>query len=164
MKLPAALLAASIVVGAPSAVAQDQSINLPDACRTQAMSTGAQDQMQKMKQDMTQNMQAVQEAMTPVTDTQRSMHQSMVEMNGPMMEGSMNIDADVSWICAMIPHHQGAIAMAQAGLANADNEESRRLAEKTIAENKKGLEELIAWVEEHAAAESEDEAENQSSN
>ncbi|MBP0441291.1 DUF305 domain-containing protein [Tianweitania sediminis] len=166
MKPYVASLAAAVCLTSPVAFAQEQSISLPEACRTAAMSTGAGDQMQQMKQGMSKNMEAVQEAMSQVTETQRSMHRSMLEMNGPMMEGSMNIDADVSWICAMIPHHQGAIAMAQAGLAKADNEESRRLAEKTIDENEKGLRELIAWAEEHAAAESDDEAgsEGKSSN
>ena len=37
----------------------------------------------------------------------------------------------------MIPHHQGAIDMARAGLKGADNTESRRLAEETIKSNER---------------------------
>lgn len=160
MKLrPILLCATATLFVSPAAIAQEQPIELPEACRTAAMASGAQEEMQTMRQDMSQNVDAIQEGMAEVTPTQRGLHESMNQMNGPMMEGTMNKDADVAWICSMIPHHMGAIAMAQAGLEGADNEKSRELAEKTIAENKKGLEELIAWVEEHAHTESEDEAE-----
>ena len=49
-------------------------------------------------------------------DTQKGLQHAMMQMNGPMMEGMMAGDPDVAWICAMIPHHMGAIAMAQVGL------------------------------------------------
>jgi uncharacterized protein (DUF305 family) len=67
-------------------------------------------------------------------------------------------DADVAWICAMIPHHQGAIDMAKAGLKGADNAESKKLAEETIRSNEKEIEKLIAWVEKNAARESKNES------
>lgn len=135
MKFRSILLITAALAFTPLATAQEQPIELPEACRTIAMATGAEEQMRAMREDMSQNMQAVQEAMSEVTSVQRGLHQAMVQMNGPMMEGTMNLDADVAWICSMMPHHMGAIAMAQAGLEGADNEESRRLAEKTIAEN-----------------------------
>src|SRR5215217_373644 len=68
-------------------------------------------------------------------------------MNGPMMTGMMAKDADVAWICAMIPHHQGAIDMARAGLKGADNIESKKLAEETIQSQEKEIAKLVTWVE-----------------
>jgi uncharacterized protein (DUF305 family) len=62
-------------------------------------------------------------------------------------EGAIAKDADVSWICAMIPHHQGAIDMARAGLKGSDNAESRRMAEETFQMQEKEIEKLTAWVE-----------------
>lgn len=73
-----------------------------------------------------------------------------MKMHMPMMKGMMAKDADVAWICAMIPHHQGAIDMARAGLENADDSESKRLAEETIKQNEKDIFELIKWVETRA--------------
>ena len=68
----------------------------------------------------------------------------MISMNGPMMQGMMAGDPDVAWICAMIPHHQGAIDMAQAGLKDADS------AERTIEEQEKSIEELVVWLDRNA--------------
>lgn len=65
----------------------------------------------------------------------------------------MTKDADLAWICAMIPHHQGAIDMARAGLKGADNTESRRLAEETIKSNERDKAKLIDWIEEYAEKE-----------
>ena len=67
-------------------------------------------------------------------------------------------DADVAWICSMIPHHQGAIDMARAGLKGADNAESKKLAEETIESNERELKKLVAWVEKNARKENKDEA------
>jgi site-specific DNA recombinase len=82
---------------------------------------------------------------------------SWMRMDGLMMMGMMANDADCAWICVMIPHHQGAIDMARAGLKGADNAESKRLAEETIQSQEKEIAKLIAWVEKNAARESQDE-------
>lgn len=55
-----------------------------------------------------------------------------------MMRGMMAKDADVAWISAMIPHHQGAIDMARAGLEGADNSESKKLAEENNQTEREG--------------------------
>ena len=59
-------------------------------------------------------------------------------------------DADVAWVCSMIPHHQAAIVMAEAGLKGSDNAESRKLAEETIVSQKKEISRLETWLREHA--------------
>ena len=157
-------LAAWVVVPfAISAVAQAQeqtqsAIELPEACRTAAQASGGGQTMQNMQSSMSQAMESMQGTMGEMTETQQGLRDAMMQMNGPMMQGMMNKDADVAWVCAMIPHHLGAVAMARAGLEGADNEESRQLAEKTIEENERSAEELIDWVNEYAASESENEA------
>ncbi len=77
----------------------------------------------------------------------------MMKMDPAMMTGMMVKDSDVTWICAMIPHHQGAIDMARAGLKGANNAESKRLAEKTIREQERSIAELTEWVSKHAKKE-----------
>ena len=141
---------------------QQTAIELPEACKTAAQSSASPEMMQKlekMKQNVSQATQAgMEDMMGQMNETQKGLHEAMMEMNGPMSTGTMATDQDVAWICAMIPHHQGAIAMAKAGLKGADNAESKKLAEKTIEENQKGLKELISWVEEHAQSENKNEA------
>ncbi|MXQ13226.1 DUF305 domain-containing protein [Microvirga makkahensis] len=147
--------------GSSSGPSQQTEIQLPEACRTAARASVQEDTMKKM-QDMqasvSRGMESGMQAMTgQMNDTQKGLHEAMMKMNSPMMTGMMAKDADVAWVCAMIPHHQGAIAMARAGLKGADNAESKQLAEKTIMENEKGVKELIAWVEKHAQSENKNE-------
>lgn len=149
--------------GAPaSGQAAASAVDLPEACRTAAQTTGGDQmmqQMQGMQTSMSQTMQSgMQGMMGQMNETQKGLHEAMMKMNGPMMMGMMAKDADVAWICAMIPHHQGAIAMARAGLKGADNAESKKLAEETIQSNERELKKLTEWVEKHAQSESKDEA------
>ncbi len=95
--------------------------------------------------------------MGQMTETQKGLHEAMMKMNGPMMTGMMAKDADVAWICAMIPHHQGAIDMARAGLKGADNAESHKMAEETIRMQEQEIRKLVAWVEKNAQKENKNE-------
>lgn len=148
--------------GAMSGQSQQTAVELPEACRTAAQATSGDQMMQQMQSmhgNMSQTMQSgMQGTMGQMNDTQKGLHDAMMKMNGPMMAGMMAKDADVAWICSMIPHHQGAIAMARAGLKGADNAESKKLAEETIESNERELKKLVAWVEKHAQSESKDEA------
>ncbi|MFC1458310.1 MULTISPECIES: DUF305 domain-containing protein [Microvirga] len=147
--------------GGSTAGQMQQTADLPEACRTAVQASAQGDMMQKMQGmqgNMSQTMQnGMQSMMGQMNETQKGLHEAMMKMNRPMMMGMMAKDADVAWICSMIPHHQGAIDMARAGLKGADNAESKKLAEKTIEENEKSLKELTAWVEKHAQSENKNE-------
>lgn len=161
-RLLAAATAATVLIAAPATGQEGRSgaagFELPEACRTAAMADGdMRERMRSMQDRMSQTKQDMQGMMNEMPEAQKRLHAAMLDMDGPMMMGMMAKDADVSWICAMIPHHQGAIAMAKAGLEQADNAESKKLARETIEENEKGLKKLIAWVEKHVARESKDE-------
>ena len=160
----AAVIAAPFLMSSVSQ-AQEQSeasIELQEACRTAAQATDGGQGMETMQTGTSQSMESMQGMMGEMTETQQGLSQAMMQMNGLMMQGMMNKDADVAWVCAMIPHHQGAVAMARAGLEGADNERSKELARKTIEDNEKSAKELIDWVNEHAATESQNEAEGAS--
>ena len=163
MTILAALAAAFAITTASAQEGQTKGqsgFNLPEACRSAAQASGHGDMMQKMQSGVSQQMQGMQGMqgmMAQMTETQKGLHQAMMGMHGPMMMGMMAKDADVAWICSMVPHHQGAIAMARAGLQGADNAESRKLAEETIQSNQKELEKLTAWVEKNAGRESKNE-------
>jgi uncharacterized protein (DUF305 family) len=124
-------------------------VKLPEACK--AAVSGKDGGMKDMQSHMSQAMQSM--GSGQMSETQKGLQQAMMSMNGPMMQGMMAGDPDVAWICAMIPHHQGAIDMARAGLKGADNPESKRLAEKTIKEQEQSIKELTAWLDKNAKKE-----------
>jgi uncharacterized protein (DUF305 family) len=74
----------------------------------------------------------------------------MDRMNMDMMAGGTAADIDVAFICSMIPHHRGAIDMAEAELANGDDPFARELAEAIIAAQEKEIADMLAWLETQA--------------
>lgn len=153
--LLSAVLVSAVVLTAPAwaddhAGRTQSAVKLPEVCKTAAQAGGKDAMMQDMKAHMSQAMQSMPGQMS---ETQKGLHQAMTNMNGPMMQGMMAGDADVAWICAMIPHHQGAIDMARAGLKGADNAESKRLAEETIQGQEREITKLNAWLDKNAKKE-----------
>jgi hypothetical protein len=144
-------------VGAYAQGNTPSAVKLPKACEAVAQASGHGPMMDKMKDRMDQMMQSGMPDMGQMTPAQKALQQAMMKMHPAMMKGMMAKDADVAWICAMIPHHQGAIDMARAGLLGADNPESKRLAEEMIKTNERDLKKLIGWVEEHAERENRNE-------
>jgi uncharacterized protein (DUF305 family) len=76
--------------------------------------------------------------------------QGMMQTHDPMMKGMMAEDPDVAFACSMIPHHQGAISMAQVELQHGDDDQMKQMAQMIIDAQKKEITELTQWIEEHA--------------
>jgi uncharacterized protein (DUF305 family) len=53
---------------------------------------------------------------------------------------------DVDFRTHMIPHHEGAIAMAQVGLKYANDAETKRMAQKIIDDQEKEVADMQAWL------------------
>ena len=68
-------------------------------------------------------------------------------MMANMMAGATASDIDVAFMCAMIPHHQGAIAMAEAALKHGDDPFVRALAEQVIAAQNQEITDMLNWLE-----------------
>jgi uncharacterized protein (DUF305 family) len=128
------LFAIAMLTLAPSALAQD-AIDLPAICTADnphagmAMGDGGMGMM--MGDDA---------AHVDLMD-------GMAAMNRDMMAGGTAKDIDVAFVCSMIPHHRGAIDMAEAELAHGDDPWARALAETIIAAQEKEIAEMLEWLE-----------------
>lgn len=74
----------------------------------------------------------------------------MDQMNKDMMAGSMAPDIDVAFVCGMIPHHQGAISMAEAELKYGKDQWTKDQAQMIIDAQKQEIADMTKWLEEHA--------------
>ena len=59
-------------------------------------------------------------------------------------------DADVDFVRGMIPHHQGAIEMAEVILKHGNNRKVRQLATTIIREQKKEIKWMTVWLAKNA--------------
>ncbi|MCZ8124918.1 MAG: DUF305 domain-containing protein [Magnetospirillum sp.] len=59
-------------------------------------------------------------------------------------------DADIDFVRGMIPHHQGAIDMAEIVLRHGKNETARKWAVDIIREQRREIEEMRAWLRANA--------------
>lgn len=101
-----------------------------------------------MQGTMREMMRSMESARTPAA---KAYAQAMDKMHKDMaIEFSDNAGADFAR--AMIPHHQGALDMAQVALQYAQDDEIRRIAQKTIDDQTKDIKELRSWLERHQSA------------
>ncbi|XKM14166.1 DUF305 domain-containing protein [Orbaceae bacterium ac157xtp] len=84
--------------------------------------------------------------MSPATE---EFEKEMQNMHKPMMEGIMDSNPDKAFIKGMIPHHKGAMAMAETILKYSNNKEIRQLAEKIIKGQKEQVEWMNKWLADH---------------
>lgn len=79
----------------------------------------------------------------PPTD---GMHmEGMMSEEDMMMSTDESIPFDLRFLDAMIPHHQGAIQMAQAVLDSAEHEEVRTMAQGIIDSQQAEIDQMQAW-------------------
>ena len=89
-------------------------------------------------------------AMGQMAEHPQAMMEGMQQMRAAMMQGMMAKDPDVSFVCGMIVHHMGAISMSEVELKYGDDQQAKAMAEKIIDAQKKEIEEMTSWVNEHA--------------
>jgi uncharacterized protein (DUF305 family) len=112
---------------------------LPEICVTEA-GTAAASQMPGMGMGHT----------TDMDEGHTALMTGMDAMNREMMVGSMATDLDVAFACSMIPHHRGAIAMAEAELQYGDDPWTKELAQKIIDAQTQEIAEIISWLEQQS--------------
>jgi uncharacterized protein (DUF305 family) len=77
----------------------------------------------------------------------QGMNQQMKQMNTKMVQmlGSSDVYYDLRFIDMMIPHHQGAIAMAEDALKDSQHAEIKEMAQKIVDSQQKEIEQLKQW-------------------
>ncbi len=109
---------------------------LPDKCKGD-MATGQAMQMPEIQ-------------MGDMAEHQKAMMEGVRGMHPAMMQGMMAKDPDVAFVCGMIAHHMGAISMSEVELKFGDDAEAKSMAEKIIDAQKKEIEDMNTWINEHA--------------
>jgi len=71
---------------------------------------------------------------------------AMDRMHGPMMQGIANPDPDAAFVLGMIPHHQGAIDMAEIVLKFGKDPKNKHLAHEIIGAQRREIGEMREWL------------------
>ncbi|SFZ85655.1 protein of unknown function [Devosia enhydra] len=121
-----------------AAPAEAATTTLPDICLEHASMEG---------HDMSGDAMAgsMEDAQAP-SPAHQAMIDDMMAMHDEMMVGMMAEDFDVAFVCGMIPHHQGAIAMAEAVLEHGNDAWTKGLARKIIAAQQQEITDMLNWL------------------
>ena len=80
---------------------------------------------------------------------QQELMQGMDQMNQDMMAAAQYKDPDVAFAAGMLPHHIGAVKMAEVELKYGKNPEMRKLAEDIINAQQAEIEQMQKWLKVH---------------
>ncbi len=135
---------------APGATNAQALQSLPEGCRKAAQDSQMGQRMQSMPM-MQGTMPPVQSMpmMQGMAEANQGYMEAMQKMNPPMMAGMAINDPELAFLCSMIPHHQGAIDMAEVVLRHTKDSDIKKNAEKTIKDQKKDIEDLTELVKKH---------------
>ena len=80
---------------------------------------------------------------------QQELMQGMTQMNQDMMAAAQYKDPDVAFAAGMLPHHIGAVKMAEVELKYGKDPEMRKLAEDIINAQQAEIEQMQKWLKVH---------------
>jgi uncharacterized protein (DUF305 family) len=126
--------------------------NMPEQCRAmmQNMPQSCMGMMRQMTQGGTMGqggmMQGQSGQGSAQSEASKAYMAAMDRMHGPMMQAAQEGDPDVAFVKGMIPHHQGAIDMAQVVLQYGKDEQAKKWANDVIREQQREIDEMHAWL------------------
>lgn len=82
-----------------------------------------------------------------LTPMQQELMAGMNTMHQDMMKGMESQDADIAFAAGMIPHHQGAVKMAEIELKYGKDPELRQLAKNIIQAQEEEIKFMQQWLE-----------------
>ncbi len=88
-------------------------------------------------------------AATPAHAFQQRMDRAMARMHAGMETAPRTGDPDRDFVTQMIPHHQGAIDMAQALLLSGRDPGLQRLAKEILTDQQSEIALMRAWLDRH---------------
>jgi uncharacterized protein (DUF305 family) len=91
-------------------------------------------------------MNAVGQARSIAEEFMDAMDASMSKMQAGMTSAPMNGDVDHDFATMMIPHHQGAIDMAEAELRYGKDPVMRRLAQEILVDQQSEIDAMHLWL------------------
>lgn len=94
---------------------------------------------------------AIQVADAAGSQADHELDASMAKMHKSMMQKHMG-DADVDFVKSMIPHHQGAIDMAEIELKYGKDPEMKKMAESIIKAQKEEISMMQDWLKKKGEA------------
>jgi uncharacterized protein (DUF305 family) len=125
---------------------------LPEQCMAMMpMMQQMMPMMQQMMQTMMQGgmMQGMPMGGAGMSDASQAYMNAMKMMDGPMMQAAQAADPDIAFVRAMIPHHQGAIAMARVVLEYGKDDRVKEWANQIIAAQEAEIAAMQDWLKQH---------------
>ncbi|QQO16804.1 DUF305 domain-containing protein [Bradyrhizobium diazoefficiens] len=141
-----AAVAAALGCGAAAQQMPMAADSLPKECRMAAHGSEPNQSMHSMTRSMSQKGQPT----AKLGEAQKGYLEAMMKMRAPTQMGIMANDPDVGFICGMIPHHQGAVDMAEVVLKTGHNAEAKRFAEQVIKEQGQQISWMKEWLKKYA--------------
>jgi hypothetical protein len=71
---------------------------------------------------------------------------AMTKMHAPMRDGVKHPDPDVAFVLGMLPHHVGAVEMAEVQLRYGNDPRNRKLAEAIISTQRREIDQMRTWL------------------
>ncbi len=139
------LLATAFAMSAGAAMAQDAKAppegteGLPKACQSASPGQGMTGKAMEMG-DMASH------SMSSMGEPQMASMKAMQEMNRTMRATHGIKDPDLAFVCGMIAHHRGAVAMSKIELQSGKDDQAKAWAKKLIADQAKEIAEFEAWA------------------
>lgn len=113
--------------------------SLPKACQDASPGQGATGKAMEMG-DMAAH------SMSDMGEAQMASMKAMQDMSRTMRATHGIKDPDLAFVCGMIAHHRGAVAMSKIELQSGKDRQAKEWAEKLIADQEKEIAEFESWA------------------